>query len=46
MLRDVYFLTGLTILGFVSNLVPTLSHGETMDDLCDRNFYTTVYVHG
>ena len=34
-LKDVYFITGLPILGLVGDLAPILSQGETLEDLCD-----------
>ena len=43
---DVYFLTGLPMLGVVGDLVPVLSRGETLEELCDRHRYTTAYVRG
>ena len=43
---DVYFLTGLPMLGVVGDLEPVLSRGETLEDLCVRHCYTTTYVHG
>ena len=43
---DVYFLTGLPMLGLVGDLAPVLSRGETLEELCDRQCYTTAYVHG
>ena len=46
MLSDVYFLTGLPMLGFIGDLAPVLSLGETLEELCDRHCYATVYVHG
>ena len=36
-LEDVYFITGLPILGVVGDLVPVLSWGETLEALCDRH---------
>ena len=45
MLEDAYFITRLPILGVVGDLVPVLSQGETLEDLCDRNYYATTYVH-
>ena len=45
MLEDVYFITGLPILGVVGDLAPILSRGETLEDLCDRHCYATAYVH-
>ena len=45
-LEDVYFITGLPILGVVGDLAPILSQGETLEDLCDRHCYTTAYVCG
>ena len=38
-LKDVYFITGLPILGVVSDLATILSRGETLEDLCDRHYY-------
>ena len=43
---DVYFLTGLPMLGVVGDLAPVLSRGKTLEELCDRYYYATVYVHG
>ena len=43
-LEDVYFITGLPILGVVGDLAPVLSQGETLEDLCDRHYYATTYV--
>ena len=43
---DVYFLTGLPMLGVVGDLEPVLSQGETLEELCDRHSYTMAYVHG
>ena len=45
-LADVYFLIGLPMLGVVGDLAPVLSHGETLEELCDRHYYATAYVHG
>ena len=45
-LEDVYFITGLPILGVVGDLAPVLSQGETLEDICDRHCYATVYVRG
>ena len=36
-LLDVYFLTGLPMLGFIGDLAPVLSHGEMLEELCDRH---------
>ena len=46
MLVDVYFLTGLPMLGVVGDLAPLLSQGETLEELYDRHCYATVYVRG
>ena len=43
---DVYFLIGLPMLGVVGDLAPVLSWRKTLEELCDRNFYATEYVHG
>ena len=45
-LEDVYFITGLPILGVVGDLEPVLSLGETLEDLCDQHCYATTYVRG
>ena len=45
-LLDMYFLTGLPMLGFFDDLVPVLSHGETLEELCHRHYYMTTYVRG
>ena len=45
-LEDVYFITGLPILGVVGDLAPVLSQGETLEDLCEQNCYATAYVCG
>ena len=45
-LEDVYFLTRLPMLGIVGDLAPVLSQGETLEELCDRHCYATVYVRG
>ena len=45
MLEDVYFITRLPILGLVGDLVPVLSRGETLEDLCDWDCYAMAYVH-
>ena len=45
-LVDVYFITGLPMLGVVGDLAPVLSRGEKLEELCDRHCYTTAYVHG
>ena len=45
-LADVYFLIGLPMLGVVGDLVPVMSQGETLEELCDRHCYATVYVCG
>ena len=34
------------MLGVIGDLVPVLSHGETLEELCDRHYYATIYVHG
>ena len=46
MLLDMYFLTRVSMLGVIGNLMLVLSHEETLEDLCDRHCYTTAYVHG
>ena len=43
---DVYFLTGLPMLGVVGDLAQVLSCGETLEELCDRHCYATTYVCG
>ena len=45
-LVDVYFLTGLPMLGVVGDLAPVLSWGQTLEELCDWHYYATVYVCG
>ena len=45
-LLDVYFLTGLPMLGVIGDLVLVLHQGETLEELCDRHYYTTAYVCG
>ena len=45
-LEDVYFITGLPMLGLVGDLALVLSRGETLEDLCDRHYYATAYVRG
>ena len=45
-LRDVYFLTGLPMLGVFGNMAPKLSHGESLDDICERHYYASMYVCG
>ena len=45
-LADVYFLVGLPMFGVVGDLAPVLSHGETLEELCDRYCYATAYVCG
>ena len=45
-LVDVYFLTGLPMLGVVGDLAMVLSRGETLEELCDRHCYATMYVRG
>ena len=45
-MQDVYFFTGLPMLGVISDTTPKLSHGETLDDLCERHYYASTYVHG
>ena len=34
------------MLGVVGDLAAMLSQGETLEELCDRNYYTTAYVCG
>ena len=46
MLMDVYFLTGLPMLGVVGDLALVLSRGETLEELCDKHCYATAYVRG
>ena len=46
MLKDVYFITGIPILGVVGDLAPVLSWGLTLEDLCDQHYYAMAYVHG
>ena len=46
MLLDLYFLTGLLMLGVVGDLAPVLSRGEMLEELCDRHYYATAYVRG
>ena len=43
---DVYFLTGLPMLGVVGDLALVLSWGETLEELCDRHSYALAYVCG
>ena len=43
---DVYFFTRLPMLGIVHNLVPVLSRGETLEELCERHCYATAYMRG
>ena len=45
-LADVYFITGIPMLGVVGDLVPMLSRGETLKDLCDRHCYAMMYMRG
>ena len=45
MLQDIYILMRLLMLGVIGDTSPNLSHGETLDDLCERNYYATPYVH-
>ena len=45
-LEDVYFIIGIPILEVVGDLTLVLSQGETLEDLCDQHYYTTVYVRG
>ena len=45
-LEDVYFITGLPILGVVGELAHVLSWGETLEDLCEWHYYATAYVRG
>ena len=45
-LLDVYFLTEIPMLGVVGDLVPVLSRGETLEELCDRHCYLITYVRG
>ena len=45
-LRDVYFLIGFLMLGVIGDMAPKLSHGETLDDLCERHCYASMYVCG
>ena len=33
-------------MGVVGDLAPVLSRGETLEDLCERYCYATMYVHG
>ena len=46
MLRDVYFLTRLSMLGVVGDLVPKISLEESLEELCERNCYGTTYLRG
>ena len=34
------------MLGVVGDLVPVLSRGGTLEELCERHCYTTAYVRG
>ena len=34
------------MLGVIGDLVPVLSHGEMLEELCDRHCYATAYMHG
>ena len=45
-LLEVYFLTGLLMLGVVGDLAPKISHRETLDELCERHCYGSTYVCG
>ena len=41
-----YFFTELPVLGVVGDLVPVLSRGEMLEEICDMHYYATTYVHG
>ena len=45
-LQDVYFLTGLPMLGVIGDTPPKLSHGDTLDDVYKRHFYASANMHG
>ena len=34
------------MLGVIGDLVPNLSHGETLEELCERHCYDSSYVQG
>ena len=34
------------MLGFVGDLALVLSHGETLEELCERHYYVTAYMRG
>ena len=44
-LLDVYFLTGFPMLGVSSDTTSKLTHGVSLDDLCDRNSYASSSMH-
>ena len=40
-----YFLTRLLVLGVIGDTMLNLTHGVSLDDLCDRNWYAFVSMH-
>ena len=46
MIRDVYFLTGLPMLGVVGDMTQKIPHRETLEELCERHCYAFAYVRG
>ena len=44
MLHDVYFLTGLPMLGVIGDMAPNLSHGETLEELYERHYFASAHV--
>ena len=36
---------GLLMLGVIGDTPPKLSHGENLDDICERHCYASTYVH-
>ena len=44
-LRDVYFLNGLPVLGMITNTMPKLTQGVSLDYLHDRHCYASTFLH-
>ena len=44
-LIDIYFLIMLPMLGVIDDTMPKLTHGVSLDNLCERHCYASAMVH-
>ena len=42
---DIYFLTRTPMLSIINDTMSKLTHGVSLEDVCDRNLYASSYVH-